>query len=96
MKITLVETALVESMLVKTTLFKIALLETPLLETLLLETPLLETPLLKTTLIETALEYKQNHFNLWFCPAYNLPILVHTFNITSADFWLMSAVVIWC
>ena len=63
-------------MLVKTTLFKIALLETQLLET----------PLLKTTLIETALEYKQNHFNLQFCPA---------FNITSADFWLMSAVVIW-
>ena len=37
-------------------------------------------------------EYQQNNISLQFCSAYNLPIWLH---IKSADFWLMSADVIW-
>ena len=35
------------------------------------------------------LEYQQNNFSLQFCPAYDLPIWFHAFNITSTDFRLM-------
>ena len=41
------------------------------------------------------LEYQQNNFILQFCPAYNFPIWLHAFDITSADLQLMSADVIW-
>ena len=43
------------------------------------------------------LEYQQNNFSLYlqFCPAYNLPIWLHAFNIQTADFRMMRADVIW-